>query len=280
MDTNTNVQSVMVQRNLLTTSNELSRTMQRLSSGYRINRAGDDAAGLQISHYLRAQLRGIDKAMANTGDGDSLVNVAEGAMGNISDNLQRVRELAIQAGNDTNGTLSRAAIQQEITVLMDDCDRIARSTMFNGVPLLTSATPSNYYLQIGQNAIASVDRINIGPILGNMTTSMSLSLRNLVWSMGTNSASNSFVGRVDAALSKINTRRASIGAVQNRLDSARANLGIQKVAVSSTDSRIRDADIAQEMSTLSRVQILQSSGISILSQANNNPGVALQLLQG
>lgn len=280
MQTNTNVQSVMVQRNLLLTQTDLNRTMQRLSSGYRINRSGDDAAGLQISHYMRSQLRGIDKAISNIGDGDSVLNVAEGSMGVISDNLQRIRELVIQAGNDTNGSLSRGAIQTEITVLMNDIDRIARSTAFNGVSLLTSLTPANYYLQIGQNAVASVDRINIGPTLGDMTTSMSLSLRNLAWSMGTNSAANAFLGRVDAALGKVNARRASVGAIENRIASARANLSVQKEAVSATDSRIRDADIAQEMSALSRVQILQSSGISILSQANNNPGVALQLLQG
>ena len=280
MQTNTNVQSVMVQRNLLSNQNDLTRVMQRLSSGFRVNRAGDDAAGLQISHYMRSQLRGIDKAISNTGDGDSLLNVAEGSMGVIGDNLQRIRELAVQAGNDTNGAVSRSAIQTEITVLMDDIDRIAKATAFNGVPLLTSLTPANYYLQIGQNAVASVDRINIGPSLGDMTTSMSLSLRNLIWSMGTNSAANAFLGRVDNALAKINTRRASIGSLQSRVESARTNLGVQKTEVAATDSRIRDTDVAEATSQLARAQILQSSGMSILTQANNNPSAALRLLQG
>jgi len=287
---NTNVSSLTAQRHLGNNTTALQKTMEKLASGYRINRAGDDAAGLQLSESLRSQIRGSQKALDNTQDGLNVLNIADGALQTITDNLQRVRELMVQSSNDTYNTAQRSSIQGEIIQLFKDIDRIANSTKFNGVDLLSASTPTNFILQVGANNTGN-DTINVASAMG---TSYSEALfatvpANALWTsttgtltvdltVGTNVRSS--ITAIDVALATVNSKRGVLGAVVNRLEGTVNNLSIGIENLSSSESRIRNVDVAAESANLTRNQILQQAANTILSQANQSPQLALQLLQG
>jgi flagellin len=281
---NTNVSSLTAQRYLGNNTRDLQKTMEKLSSGYRINKAGDDAAGLQLSEKLRAQIRGSNKALDNTQDGLNVLNIADGSLQTITDSLQRIRELTVQAGNDTYNGQQRSAMQVEITQLLTDIDRIANSASFNGVNLLASTgTPANFILQVGANNTAN-DVINVASALG---TSTAVALGITSWNgssmstgIPTGTAARAFLTQLDSALTAVNTKRGNLGAFVNRLEGTINNLSIGVENLSSSESRIRNVDVAMESSNLSRNQILQQASNTILAQANQAPQLALSLLQG
>lgn len=281
---NTNVSSLTSQRYLGNNTNSLQKTMEKLSSGYRINRAGDDAAGLQLSENLRAQIRGSQKALDNTQDGINVLNIADGSMQTITDNLQRMRELAVQAGNDTYNGTQRAAIQGEISQLLKDIDRIAGSTTFNGVPLFPTAA-STFTLQVGANNTVN-DIIDVGAAMGDARanalgiTSWDTTNGVLTTAINTGNAARAFITEVDNALVSINSKRGNLGAYVNRLEGAVNNLSIGIENLSSSESRIRNVDVAAESANLTRNQILQQASNTILAQANQAPQLAIQLLKG
>jgi flagellin len=276
---NTNVGSINAQRNLSKNTTTLDKSLERLASGFRINRSSDDAAGLQISENLRAQIRGAKQALANSQDGINVLNIVDGAQGVIQDNLQRVRELTVQAANDTLAAPQRTAIATEITQRLADVDRIANSTTFNGVTLIASGTaPANYFIQVGQNNGATNDRIDV---VGGFGSNTSIGLGIAFFSAGLiadNSAARTFLTTVDTSLTNLNTKRATLGALSNRLDGAITNLDVSIENLSAAESRIRNTDVASESANLSRSQILQQAATSILSQANQSPSLALSLL--
>ena len=276
---NTNVAAINAQRNVDSNSQALGKSLERLASGFRINRAGDDAAGLQISESLRAQVRGSKQALSNAQDGINVLNIADGAQSVIQDNLQRVRELTVQAANDTLADSQRTAISTEITQRLSDVDRIANSTTFNGVALLSSATPANYYIQLGANNNATNDRIDVAGGLGNLTTaSAGLNVTFTSANVSSNTAAQTFLGTLDTALGSLNTKRATLGALTNRLESSVNYLSVNIENLSSAESRIRNVDVAQESANLTRNQILQQASTSILAQANQSPSLALSLI--
>jgi flagellin len=279
---NTNVSSINAQRNLSTNTLGLSKAYERLASGFRINRSSDDAAGLQISESLRSQIRGSKKALDNAQDGISVLNIVDGAQGVIQDNLQRIRELTVQAANDTNTASQRTAIDSEITARVADINRVANSTKFNGQALL-DGTVTTFNLQIGAGSDATNDVISIAGGSGAINDSTATGL-GLTFTSGTSVASGTaartFLDNVDTALSTLNTRRANVGSLTNRLESASQNLSVSVENLSAAESRIRNVDVAAESSELSRYQILQQSANTILAQANQAPQLALSLLRG
>ena len=276
---NTNTMSINAQRNLTNNTKKLSTSMERLSSGYRINRAGDDAAGLQIATNLRSQVEGSKKAMDNVLDGINVLNIADGALGTITENLQRMRELAVQAANDTYDASSRASLKQEMDALAFEIERIATSTEFNGVFLLNGSTPA-FTLQVGANN-GTVDIIDIGAT-GAFddvdVATMGVDNANITVTNNTNARAT--LAALDAALVTVNNQRADIGAIVNRLEKAASNLSTSIENIASAESRIQDVDVAKESAELVRNQILQQSAGAILSQANTAPQIALQLIQG
>jgi flagellin len=281
---NTNVISLTAQRYLSANSMSLQKTMEKLASGYRINHAGDDAAGLQLSENLRSQIRGSQKAMANTQDGINILNIADGALQTVTDGLQRMRELAVQASNDTYNTSQRSAMQVEMTQLLSDIDRISAATKFDGVDLLSVSSPANFILQIGANNVAGVDTIDIASALGD-STATTLGIASWNGTIMTNpidSGANarSFLTEVDTAITALNTKRGNLGAFVNRLEGTVNNLALGVENLSSSESRIRNVDVAAESANLTRNQILQQASTTILSQANQTPQLALQLLKG
>jgi flagellin len=274
---NTNVASLNAQRNLNYNTIGLQKSLERLSSGYKINRAADDAAGLQISETLRAQIRGVGQAINNAEDGNNLLSIAEGTYSVVQENLQRVRELAVQAANDTNGTAQRTAIAQEIQARLDDIDRITKATEFNGQKLLDTTTAASLRIQVGPNGVAAEDTIDIaaGTALGDATaTTLGVGTVDVT----TNSAALTFLATVDTALTEVSRRRSTIGALQNQLSSAILNLQLTNENLQAAESRIRNVDVASEASRLTKYQILQQAAASILSQANSSPSLALTLL--
>ncbi|OFZ20271.1 MAG: flagellin [Bdellovibrionales bacterium GWB1_55_8] len=272
---NTNVPSLVAQRNLRSTRGSLDRTLERLSSGSRINHAGDDAAGLAISESLRAQIRGLGQAERNAQDGISLVQVAESAMGEVSNILIRMRELGVQAASDTVGPQERRFLDVEFQQLMEEVDRIANSTEFNGIPLL-NGNASTFEIQVGTGNNPAIDRIRLFDSNSADISVVALGL-NLSNVADKASAQNSLAS-IDDALQGVTSIRAEFGAMQNRLQSVSNNIMISKENLSAANSRIRDADIAEETTELTKNQILTQSGISVLSQANSTTKAALGLL--
>ncbi|MBY0449711.1 MAG: flagellin [Cyanobacteria bacterium] len=278
---NTNASSLNAQRYLSVNSKNYSKSLERLSSGYRINRAGDDAAGLQISELLRGQIRGLKKAGDNTQDGINVLNIADGSFQTIQDNLQRVRELTVQAANDTYGTTQRTIIENEIDQLRADIDRIASGTNFNSISLLGSATPANYFIQVGAGSSTVVDRIDVASALGNVSTSTTgINLSAAAAQFTDNSAVQAYLTKVDAAITALGSKRSVLGAFLNRFEGTFNNINAAVENTSITESRIRNVDVAAESAELTRNQILQQSSASILAQANQVPQLALSLLQG
>ena len=282
---NTNVPSLIAQRNLLNNSRSVHSSFEKLSSGLRINRAADDAAGLNISETLKTQIKGNQKAVANAQDGVNILQIAEGALSVIGDNLQRIRELTVQAANDTNSSTERRAIVLEVQSRIEDINRIAESTRSNNLNLL-DGSKSTYLLQIGANSDIDQNTLDIGSVLARSRAS-ALGITSTAISISadtggiyeSNTSARNFLDMVDTALGSVFTRRSEIGALQNRLQSTIESLSIAVENLQSTNSRIRDLDIASESAILTRNQILQQSALSVLSQANQVPTMALQLLQ-
>jgi flagellin len=262
---NTNVEAFNAHRQLEGTQITLSKSMEKLSSGLRINRAADDAAGLAISEKMRAQIRGLDQANRNALDGISLVQTGEGALNEVHAILQRVRELAVQYNNGTLSASDRAAITAEISQLSSEVGRIVSTTQFNGIDLLAGATPVTF--QVGANSGENITLT--GANLGNTY------FNNVFVNSFSTTAD---INAVNTAISSIADIRATFGAAQNRLEHTIANLGTYQENLSAAESRIRDVDVASEMVKLTKLQILSQSGTSMLSQANQLPQSVLKLI--
>lgn len=277
---NTNIASMNAQKNLATSQLSLNRSLDRLSSGLRITRAADDAAGLAISESLRAQIRGLSQAQRNANDGISVIQTAEGALNEISNILIRLRELAVQSASE--GSISnteRSFLSNEFSSLQSEITRIANATSFGGRVLLDgslSGTGSQLTFQVGINNIATVDRITLS--VGRADAS-GLSIQATDAAVSTIASAQSALAKVDSALSTVSTVRGDLGAAQNRLQSTINNLANSIENLSAANSRIRDADIAAETAALTRAQVLQQAGIAVLAQANVSSQVALTLLQ-
>ncbi|MGE4107288.1 MAG: flagellin [Bacteriovoracia bacterium] len=272
---NTNVPALLAQRNLSQTRHSLDKSLERLSSGSRINHAGDDAAGLAISESLRAQIRGISQAERNAQDGVSLVQIAEGAMAEVGNILIRLRELGVQAASDTVGPQERKFMDVEFQQMLEEIDRIANSTKFNGVPLLNGAG-STFEIQIGTGNNPLIDRVSLFDPYKSDINVVALGI-NLATVNDKQSAQNSLAA-IDNALNSVTSIRAEFGAMQNRLQSVVNNIGTSKENLSAANSRVRDADIAVETTELTKNNILMQSGISVLGQANSSIQAALKLL--
>lgn len=278
---NTNVASINAQRSLSNNVMSLSKSMEKLSSGYRVNKAGDDAAGLTISENLRAQIRGSKKALDNVQDGINVLNIADGALGSITTNLQRIRELAVQAGNDTNSTASRTAIETETDQLALEITRISDATEFNGVKLLDgNATAIAMKIQLGAGSAAATSVLDIGALGGFADVdAAALSVADANILVDTNANALLTIALLDTAIGTVNTRRSNIGSAVNRLETTATNLMSSVENLSSAESRIRDVDVAEESANLVRNQVLQQASAAMLSQANQLPSVALSLLK-
>lgn len=269
---NQNIEALNAWRNLVATSNNLAKSMEKLSSGLRINRAGDDAAGLAISEKLRGQVRGLNQAVRNAQDGISLIQTAEGALNETHSILQRLRELAVQGANDTLTADDRNAIQQEINSLLAEIDRIATTTEFNTKKLLNgdiATTALNF--QIGANTGQTI-AVTIAT-----ATAAALTISGI--SVGSSDLANQAIASIDSAIKAISESRASLGAIQNRLEHTIANLSVASENLAASESRIRDVDMAQEMMNFTKTQILQQAGVAMLAQANMAPQSVLQLLR-
>ena len=279
MTINTNLQSLNAQRNLSSSQSSLATSMQRLSSGLRLNSAKDDAAGLAISERMNAQVRGMNVAVRNANDGISLAQTAEGALGKIGENLQRMRELAVQAANDTNGSADRISMDKEFKQLAEENDRVIKNTKFNGQELLTGAggASGSFTFQVGANTSAD-NQIKLDTT--SMSTQLTASTAGATASLGTTAATASAaMTALDTAIDKVNEQRATFGAAQNRFDAVIANLQVAAENTSAARSRITDADFAQETANLSRSQILQQAGTAMVAQANQLPQGVLSLLR-
>ena len=263
---NTNVNSLNAQRNLTTSQMSLATSMQRLSSGLRINSARDDAAGLAIADRMNAQIKGINVAVRNANDGISLAQTAEGALATVTDVLQRMRELAVQAQNGSNGTTDRANLDTEYQQLSSEVTRIANQTKFNGQAIVGTAGAGAQVFQIGANG---------GDTL-TVTTSVVLTVGG---GLTTAAAASTALAAIDTQLDVVTSDRATYGAVQNRFSFAISNLQISGENQSAARGRIMDADFAAETANLSRSQILQQAGTAMVAQANSLPQGVLALLR-
>ena len=262
---NTNVASLNAQRNLSTSSTSLTTSMQRLSSGLRVNSAKDDAAGLAIAERLDTQTRGMNVAIRNSNDAISMAQTAEGALGAITNNLQRMRELAVQAANGTNTTTDIASLDQEYLLLKEENDRVIAATSFNNVPLLSAAVLAQF--QVGANA-ADVIIVNAGAATQTATT------------LGTtNATASAELSIIDADISTMTAIRATWGASQNRFEQVIANLRVAAENSAAARGRIVDADYAMETANLTRSQVLQQAGTAMVAQANQGPNGVLALLR-
>jgi flagellin len=271
---NTNISSLNAQRNLNESQNSLNTSLQRLSSGLRINSAKDDAAGLFVAGQLTRDIRGINQAVRNAGDGISLGQTAEGALGEIANNLQRIREIAVQASNDTVGDSS--GLQLEVDQLTQEISRIIATTNFNGTDLLSGGGTVNF--QVGSSGTAN-NQISIS--LDDLTSinafSATLNATGVV-DVSTTAAASAALADLSSDIDDINGARATYGAIQNRFEAVISNLQNYAENLTAARSRIEDADFAAETANLTRAQILQQAGVSILAQANTLPQAALTLL--
>ena len=281
---NTNLASLNAQRNLSSSQLSLHTSMQRLSSGLRVNSAKDDAAGLAIAERMNTQVRGMNVAMRNANDGISLVQVAEGALGKVSDILQRMRELSVQAANSTNSVSDRGSLNEEYLQLASEASRTLGGTKFNGQNILASSNTAVF--QVGANTDATLDQISIAAFnwtgLSSITTAVGASSTTAPTTAigGTDGTfALAAITALDAAMDSINSQRGTYGAVQNRFDNVVASLMIGAENQSAARSRIMDADYASETAALSRANILQQAGNAMVAQANQLPQQVLALLQ-
>jgi flagellin len=273
MSIRTNVSSLNAQRNLYNTQLQLDSSLSKLSSGYRITKAGDDAAGLGISVNLEAQIRSYNQAVRNANDGISLIQTAEAALNEQSNILSRLRELAMQSASDGIGNTERGYIQSEVDELVAELERVAQATEFNGQKLLDgSATTLEF--QVGIRNVAANDRISVTTV---DATTATLGVNTL--DLSTKAGAQAALSTIDTALQTLSTARATLGAAGNRFNSAVASIQAASESLSAANSRIRDVDVAEETSRLARAQVLMQAGVSVLAQANQAPQIALKLLQ-
>jgi flagellin len=282
MRINHNISSMIGQGALHTQQMSLGKSLEKLSTGLRINRASDDAAGLSVSESLRSKIRGMDRAKSNAEDGIALVQIAEGATGEINNIMQRMRELSIQSATDTMTTTERSYTNKEFGQLMSEITRISSSASYNGMTLLDGAAGSfgvsggaSSVLHIGAGSSAAVDRVSV--TINSMTLG-ALGLSATTTAVSTSSAAISALSLIDTAIKSVNTMRSDMGAYVNRLEFAISNLGNQIYNTQDAESRIRDVDFAKETTEFTRSQILTQSATSMLSQANQLPQGVLALL--
>jgi flagellin len=303
---NTNLVSLNAQRNLSMSQASLTTSMQRLSSGLRVNSAKDDAAGLSIAERMTSQVRGMNVAMRNANDGISMAQVGEGALGKVSDLLQRMRELAVQSANGTNSTSDRGSLNAEYIQLAQEATRTLGGTQFNGQAILANPDTTGYTFQIGANNVSSVDQITVASFdwAGTSQTDIQAVLGAVVLSgtdvgsydtsgytagTATDAAPTNLIAdvtgaknaidNIDKAINSINNQRATFGAVQNRFDNVVATLQVASENQTAAKSRIMDADYASETANLSRANILQQAGNAMVAQANQLPQQVLSLLK-
>ncbi|HEV6963976.1 flagellin [Roseateles sp.] len=283
---NTNLASLNAQRNTAMSQSSLAVSMQRLSSGLRVNSAKDDAAGLAIAERMNAQVRGSQVAIRNSNDGISLAQTAEGALAKVGDALQRMRELAVQSRNATNTSADKDSLDKEFGELAKEIQRVLGGTTFNGKAVLATESGTQTF-QVGANTTAN-DRIDI--VTSNMTTATEITTvagtdntgagRAVIDNTATGATIDTVITNIDTALDKVNGERATLGASQNRFDAVISNLQVAVENQSASRSRIMDADFAQETANLSRAQILQQAGNTMVAQANQLPQQVLALLRG
>lgn len=266
----TNITSLLVMNNLRSSQQAMQTSMERLSSGLRINSAKDDPAGQAIANRMGAQVRGMNQAIRNTNDGISMVQTAEGSLDLINDSLQRIRVLSVQALNGTNSSQDRASIQLEIDQRLEEIDRVAEQSNFNGIRLIESDKTLN--IQVGANA---------GDVIGVSFSAMGRQALGLdTFSVLDGSATPNPMDAVDEAMKQVDRQRSYLGAVQNRFESVIDGLNTNIINTSAAQSRIQDADYAQEVSNLIRAQLLQQVGIAMLTRVNQQPQMILRLLEG
>ncbi len=270
----TNISSINGQRQLFSTNLSMMKSLEKLSSGYRINRAADDAAGLAISENLRAQIRGLKQANRNAQDGVSMVQVAEGGLSEVSNMLIRMRELAIQAASDTLGDKERVFTDAEFQQLKNEIQRVSEVTQFNSTNLL-NGTGGVLDFQVGTHNDPFNDRISFDS--GQANSSLA-SLGVIAETVSSKQGAQASLNVIDDAMLRVNKMRANFGALQNRLTSTMNNLNIAHENLSAANSRIRDTDVAEETANLAKQNILMQSGVSMLGQANQIPNLALKLL--
>jgi flagellin len=258
-----NVEALGAHRNLQATSTNVAKSMERLSSGFRINRAADDAAGLAISERMRSQVRGLAQTQRNIQDGVSLVQTAEGNLDEVHSMLQRVRELAVQYKNGTLSSSDQAAIQTEVNQLASEIERIGTSAKFNGITLLASAGTVTFQVGVNDNDSITVSTISLGSSVGSFSTLSGAGA----------------ISAIDAAITAVSSARATFGAVQNRLEHSLTSNSVYRENLVSAESRIRDVDMAAEMVNMTKFQILQQAGTSMLAQANQAPQGILSLIR-
>ncbi|GHV24533.1 flagellin [Spirochaetia bacterium] len=283
---NHNLSAMFADRSLKVTQGSLDKNMEKLSSGLRINRAGDDASGLAVSEKLRAQIRGLNQASTNAANGISFIQTTEGYLQETQDIVQRIRELAVQSANGIYTDEDRMYIQVEVSQLIDEVDRIASHAQFNGMNLLTG----RFGRQIGENVVTASMWFHIGAnmdqreqvFIGTMTAK-GLGVRNVgddsILSLSGLDSSNRAIGTLDEALKRINKQRADLGAYQNRLEHAVRGLDVGAENMQASESRIRDTNMANEMVSFTKNQILSQAGTAMLAQANQRGQAVLQLLQ-
>ena len=272
MRINTNVPAITGTHALTRTNNSLNTNFHRLSTGLRINRAADDSAGLGVSESLRTQVRGLQQAMRNANDGISIVQTAEGALNEIHNNLQRLRELAVQSASDTLEATERAYVNTEATQLVNEINRLSNASTFNGIQLLDGSS-SSLAVHVGSGTSTVNDQITI-----TLADSTSSALGVTGVDLSTSATSLAAMTLIDTAITSVSSTRANLGAVQNRLGSAINSIQTAVENLSSAESQIRDADFAYETASMAKNQVLQQSGISVLSQANSNSQNILKLL--
>jgi flagellin len=277
MRINHNLAAMNTHRQLSINNGEVAKSTEKLSSGYRINRAGDDAAGLSISEKMRGQIRGLDMASRNSQDGISLIQTAEGSLNEAHDILQRMRELAVQSGNDTNVSVDRGALDKEFKQLQEELGRIKDNTEFNTQKLLngTAGSGGTVTLQVGANSgqVMTVDMTTSGVNLSSVVSTLSGA------SLSTRASAAALIDTVDAQLQEVSNGRSYLGAMQNRLEHTIKNLDNSSENLQAAESRIRDVDMAKEMMALSKNNILQQAAQAMLAQANQAPQGVLQLLR-
>jgi flagellin len=262
-----NVEALVAHTSLQRTSDATAKSMQKLSTGYRINSGADDAAGLGISENMRGQIRGLAQAQRNIGDGVSLVQTAEGSLDEVHSMLQRVRELAVQYNNSTNSAANKSAIQSEVYQLASEIERIGSSAKFNGISLLNSTGTVTFQVGANDGEVITVATISLGSTVANGTAA---------WY---DLASATSLSQIDAGIDSVSATRATFGAIQNRLEHAGNAAASYAENLTAAESRIRDVDMADEMINFSKNQILSQAGTSMLSQANQASQSVLSLLR-
>jgi flagellin len=275
MQINTNVTANNAYRNLNNTQSDLSKSLEKLSSGLRINRAADDAAGLAISEGLKSQVGGLTVAARNAQDGISVVQTAEGQLTEVHSILQRVRDLAVQAGNDSNNADSRTAIKTEVDQLTSELTRISGDANFNGIKLLDGSNATLTF-QVGAGSVAANDQIAVD-LSGADVSTVATAVGALTFDTSANALTS--IAALDTQITNVSTARANLGAVQNRFESTIRSLNVSKENLSAASSRITDTDMAEEMVKYTRSNILSQAGTAMLAQANQSGQGVLQLLR-